>query len=66
MVSEQDKCEYVRRVAQALVLDAERMGVVVTIENAPLTPLAMGNHFMQVSVRPARPFVEPLIRGEWE
>lgn len=33
---------------------ARDAGVVVTIEQRPLEPLAMGHHYMHVSVRPAR------------
>lgn len=40
--------------ALELVQHAEREGVVVTIENRALKPLAMGNYKMEVSVRLAR------------
>lgn len=40
--------------AERLVVDAARAGLVVTIEQRPLRPLAMGNHETVVSVRPAR------------
>ena len=40
--------------AQELVAYAERMGVVLTVEQVPLQPLAMGNYRTEVSVRPAR------------
>lgn len=37
-----------------LVTEAQRCGVVVTIDTTPRPPLAMGNYWMQASVRPAR------------
>lgn len=37
-----------------LVAAAERTGLVITIEQRPLQPLAMGHHETVVSVRPAR------------
>ena len=40
--------------ALELVQQAKREGVVLTIETRPKTPLAMGNHCMHVTVRPAR------------
>lgn len=40
--------------ALELVADAERLGVVLTVEQAPRLPLAMGNHETFVSIRPAR------------
>lgn len=40
--------------AERLVRLAARIGVVVTSEQRPLTPLAMGNHESVVSVREAR------------
>lgn len=40
--------------ALELVNQAKREGVVLTIETQPKQPLAMGNHRMHVSVRPAR------------
>ena len=42
------------RAAQRLVQEAERLGVVLTIEQVPLQPLAMGNYKSIVGVRPAR------------
>ncbi len=44
----------VLRAAQALAADARRLGVVLTIEQRPLQPLAMGHHEDVVSVRGAR------------
>ncbi len=44
----------VERAAQRLVQEAERLGVVLTIEQVPLQPLAMGNYKSIVGVRPAR------------
>jgi hypothetical protein len=37
---------------------AKALGVVLTIEQCPLKPLAMGNHETVVSVRPARKMAE--------
>lgn len=44
----------IRRAALNLVTEAQRCGVVVTIDTTPHQPLAMGNHDMSVSVREAR------------
>lgn len=44
----------VERAAQRLVQEAERLGIVLTVEQVPLQPLAMGHHQTVVSVRPAR------------
>ncbi len=44
----------IHRAALNLVTEAQRCGVVVTIETTPHHPLAMGNHDMSVSVREAR------------
>lgn len=46
--------EIIRRRARALVELAQEWGYVLTIETKPEQPLAMGNHFMAVDVRPAR------------
>ena len=40
--------------ARALVAEADRQGVVLTVEQRPLWPLAMGHEETVVSVRPAR------------
>lgn len=40
--------------AQILVNHAKRIGVVLTIEQVPETPLAMGRHKTVVHVRPVR------------
>lgn len=45
---------YFQQAAQSLVAQAARFGVVVTIEQRPLLPLAMGHHETVVSTRPAR------------
>lgn len=37
-----------------LIQEAERDGVVLTINNVPQQPLAMGNHRMVGEARPAR------------
>lgn len=40
--------------AEALVAEAAKWGLVLTIEQSPLQPLAMGHYETRVSVRPAR------------
>lgn len=40
--------------AWSLVAEAEEAGVVVCIESVPSKPLAMGYHWMNATVRPAR------------
>ena len=49
-----DDAEVIRQQAEGLVANAARLGFVITIEQQPLRPLAMGNHETVVSVRPAR------------
>lgn len=44
----------VQRAAEALIAEAKRLGLVVTIEQRPLQPLAMGHHETVATVRPAR------------
>ncbi len=44
----------IRHKAEALVAEAARLGVVLTVEQQPLQPLAMGNYTTVVSVRRAR------------
>ena len=44
----------VQRAAEALIAEAKRLGLVVTIEQHPLLPLAMGHHETVATVRPAR------------
>lgn len=44
----------VQRAAEALIAEAARLGLVVTIEQRPLQPLAMGHHETVATVRPAR------------
>lgn len=44
----------VEKAAQRLVQEAERLGVVLTVEQVPLQPLAMGHYETIVGVRPAR------------
>lgn len=51
----------VARAAQDLVAEAERQGLVLTIEQRPVVPLRMGRYETVVSVRPAR---APARRGE--
>lgn len=45
--------------AKNLVMDAQNMGLVITIEQRPLQPLAMGNTETVVSVRPERERAKP-------
>lgn len=45
---------HIEAMAISIVADAERYGLVLTIETRPLKPLAMGNHEMVVDVREAR------------
>lgn len=45
---------YIKAHAEALVAEAARLGVVLTVEQQPLEPLAMGNYATIVSVRRAR------------
>lgn len=40
--------------ARGLVENAAAWGVILTIEQVPFKPLAMGNYTTRVSVRPAR------------
>ena len=44
----------VQRAAETLIAEATRLGLVVTIEQRPLQPLAMGHYETVASVRPAR------------
>lgn len=44
----------VQRAAEALIAEAQRLGLVVTIEQRPLQPLAMGHHETVATVRPER------------
>lgn len=50
----EDPKNYVECVAEALLQIAEKHGYVVTIEQQPLTPLAMGNYKSVVNVREKR------------
>lgn len=43
--------EAIERAAMSLVIDAEQLGLVLTIERRPALPLAMGNHVPVVTVR---------------
>lgn len=49
-----DPVEEIRAKAQLLLADATLAGVVLTIEQRPLKPLAMGHYESIVSVRAAR------------
>lgn len=44
----------IARQAAILVGKAQALGLVLTITNKPLQPLAMGNHAPDIDVRPAR------------
>lgn len=59
--------QHVLDMANAIIADAERYGLVLTIETVPTPgePLAMGNHVMVASVRPARVMAVPLTKG-WD
>lgn len=50
-----DPQAYVEAACQHLLARAAENGMVVTIEQVPLQPLAMGNYETVVHVRPARP-----------
>lgn len=49
-----DPSSGIQALAELLVMRAAEQGLVLTIEQTPLHPLAMGNYATQVSVRPAR------------
>jgi hypothetical protein len=49
-----DKVEAFRTVIERWCAEARRMGFVITIEQAPCEPLAMGNHRDVVTVREVR------------
>jgi len=49
-----EKLASVRQVIERCVDEASAIGVVVTVEQRPCKPLAMGNYSCVVSVRPAR------------
>ena len=44
----------IQALAEALLSEAEKLGVVVTIERQPCAPLAMGNHHPVICVWPHR------------
>lgn len=46
--------DYYRKLLAETVAEAARDGLVLTVEQVPLQPLAMGHHTTVVSVRPAR------------
>lgn len=59
-----DYLEQVRKMANELVATASRLGIIVTIEQVPNAPLAMGNYTTDVGVRYKRgvteaPLMEP-------
>lgn len=45
---------YYRKLLETIVADAKRDSLVLTIEQVPLQPLAMGHYETVVSVRPKR------------
>ena len=49
-----EDAEAVKRAAEKLINEATRLGLVLTIEQEPLLPLAMGHYATVVSVRPKR------------
>lgn len=49
-----ENADMIARMAGELCLLAEKMGMILTIERAPLTPLAMGNTFRKIRVRSKR------------
>lgn len=56
MVMAQKLCgtDQLKTFVELIVSAAAKAGVVLTVEQRPLTPLAMGHHETVVSVRPAR------------
>lgn len=56
MLTAQDaaKLEAIKTQAEHLVAYAAKRGVILTVEQKPLEPLAMGNHETVVSVREVR------------
>jgi hypothetical protein len=56
--------QYMRSLAEELVNHAAEFGVVVTIEQVPEQPPAMGHYRTVVSVREARPRAQPIKRGK--
>lgn len=55
-VSQQDAVAYIRKKVEALLIEAECLGVVIRVETKPLEPLAMGNHKMVADVQPKHPY----------
>lgn len=49
-----DDAHDVERAAQKLVSEAERLGLVLTVDQESLQPFAMGNHRTVITVRAAR------------
>jgi hypothetical protein len=62
---EKHALDYIQRMAEAVVADANRFGIVLTITTEPTQPLRMGGHEMVVETRRARELA-PIIRGSWE
>ena len=50
----QNLLAYFRYELATLCLEAEKCGIVLTVENVPQQPLAMGNHAMVPAARLAR------------
>lgn len=57
---------YMRKLAEQVVGDAIRYGVVLTITTEPTLPLRMGGHQMVIDVRKARELAAPVLKGVWE
>lgn len=55
---------HIQRMAEDLVNQAAGYGVVLTIEQVPEQPPAMGHYRTVVSVREARPRALPIKRGK--
>lgn len=53
-----------RKELEALLEEAEQWGFVVTVEQLPLYPLAMGHHETYLSIREAREMAEVLCVDE--
>ena len=53
LVASDDTAENVLQVARELIAHCQSAGLVLTVEQRPLTPLAQGNYETVASVRPA-------------
>ena len=59
-----DSVEVVQRRAYGLVRELAQQGFVLTVEQIPLRPLAMGHYLTQVSVRPSRSTTPRRLSGQ--